>query len=106
MATALSDDEVKEILYHAMHNLWRKKMTEQDYNYLDKSIQEMSGFFETRVENLETQAPLPAVRSLPRKKKRKNSKKRKAVSYEDSDKDTSDDKKPTSKKKFCQYHDR
>ena len=82
MATALSDDEVKEILYHAMHNLWRKKMTEQDYNYLDKSIQEMSGFFETRVENLlETSAPPPAVRSLPRKKK--FSKKWIALSFED-----------------------
>ena len=38
MVTALPDDEVKEILYHAMPNLWRKKMTEQGYNYLDRSI--------------------------------------------------------------------
>ena len=98
MATALSDDEVKEILYHAMHNLWRKKMTEQDYNYLDKSIQEMSGFFETRVENLETPAPPTAVRSLTRKMK--NSMKWKAVSFEDSDEDSSDDKKPSNRKKF------
>ena len=29
MVTALPDDEVKEILYHAMPNLWRKKMTKQ-----------------------------------------------------------------------------
>ena len=73
MVTALPDDEVKENLYHAMTNSWGKKMTEQGYNYLDGSIQEMSGFFETRVENLETPAPPPAVRSLSRKKK--NSKK-------------------------------
>ena len=104
MVKALPDDEVKEILYHAIPNSWRKIMTEQGYNFLDRSIQEMSGFFETRVENLETPAPPPAVRSLTRKKKKKNSKKRKAVSFEDSDKDSSDDEKPSSRKKFCQYH--
>ena len=79
-------------------------MTEQGYNYLDGSIQEMLAFFATRVENLETPAPPPAVRSLTRKKK--NSKKRKAVSFQDSDKDFSDDEKPSSRKKFFQYHGR
>ena len=62
MVTAPSDDEVKEILSHILLNSWGKKMTEQGYNYLDRSIQEMSGFFETRVENLDTLAPPPAVR--------------------------------------------
>ena len=79
-----------------------KKITKQGYNYLDGSIQEMSGFFETRVENLQTLAPSPAVRSLTWKKK--NSMKRKAVFFVDSDEDSSDDKKPPNKKKFCQYH--
>ena len=79
-------------------------MTKQGYNYLDRSTQEMSGFFETRIENLETSAPPPAVRSLTRKKKKKNSKKWKAVSFEDSDKDSSDNEKPSSRKIFCQYH--
>ena len=46
--TALSGDEVKEILYHAMSNMWRHKMIKQGYNYLDRSIQEMSDFFEKR----------------------------------------------------------
>ena len=32
-------------------------MTKQGYSYLDRSIQEISGFFETRVENLETPTP-------------------------------------------------
>ena len=63
MVTALPDDEVKDILYHAMPNLRRKKMTEQRCNYLDRSIQEMSGFFETWVAYLETPAPEPAIRS-------------------------------------------
>ena len=103
MVPALPDDEVKETFYHAMPNLWRKKMSKQECNCLDRSIQEVSGFFQTRVENLETPAPLPAARSLTRK--RRNSKKQKAVSFEDSDKDSSsNDKKPPSKKKFCQYH--
>ena len=104
MVTALPDDEVKEMLYHAMPNLWRKKMTEQCYNYLDRPIQEISGFFKIRVENLETPVVSPAVRSLARKKKKKNFKKRKAVSFDDSDKDCLDDEKPSSRKNFCQYH--
>ena len=75
MVTALPNDEVNKILlYHAMPNSWRKKMTEQRHNYLDRSIQEISGFFETRKENLESPAPPLAVRSLTRKKKKKNPK--------------------------------
>ena len=80
-----------------MPNLWRKKTTKQRYNYLDRSILEMSGFFKTRLENLETPALPPAVRSLIRKKEKKNSKKKKAVSCENH----SDDKKSPNKKKFC-----
>ena len=49
----LSEDKVKEIIHHTMPNLWKKKMMEQGYNYLDDSIQSMSEFFETRIENLE-----------------------------------------------------
>ena len=56
-------------------------MAERGYNYLDRSIQEMSGFFETRIENLETVVPPAAVRSISRKKKKKKSKKQKAVSF-------------------------
>ena len=41
MTTALPENEVKQILYHAIPNTWRKKMTEQGHNYLDRSIQEM-----------------------------------------------------------------
>ena len=49
IVTAQPDDEVKEILYHAMPNLWRKKMTKQGYNYLERYIQEISDSFEIRV---------------------------------------------------------
>ena len=64
MVTSLPDNEIKEILYHAMPNLWRKKITKQGYNYLERTIQKMPGFFETRVENLKFPAPPVAVRSL------------------------------------------
>ena len=50
---SLPEDEVKEILYHAMPNMWKKKKVEQGHNYLDGSIQNMTEFFETRIENLE-----------------------------------------------------
>ena len=49
----LPEDEVKEILYHTMPNMWKKKMVEQGYNYIDGSIQNMTEFFETRIANLE-----------------------------------------------------
>ena len=101
---ALSNDEVKEILYHAKPNLWRKKMTKQGYNYLERSVQEMTSFFETRIENQEALAPPPNDQKPPKNKKRGSYKKHKASSYEESDKDPSEDEKSPSKKKFSQYH--
>ena len=74
IVTALPNDEVKEILYHAISNLWRSKITIKGYNYLDNSIKEISGSFETRVDNLETPTSSPAVTSLSRKKKKKKKK--------------------------------
>ena len=71
MVTSLPDDEVREINYYGMSNLWRKKMTEQVYNKLDRSIQEMLDFFEKRVVNLKTPVAPPAVRSLCGEMKRK-----------------------------------
>ena len=67
MVTALPDDEGREIFYHAMLNLWKKKMASQEYNNQDRSIQEISGFYEIQVESLETPASPTAVKSLPRK---------------------------------------
>ena len=67
MVTVLPDDEVKEILYHAMLNTWRKKLIKQRYSYLDRSIQEMSGFFETMIENLEVSLLPPGVKKPPKK---------------------------------------
>ena len=36
--TPFPEDDVKEILYHAIPNMWKKKMVEKGYNYLDSSI--------------------------------------------------------------------
>ena len=51
VATSLPDDDIKEILYHAMPNTWKKKMIEQGHNYLDGPINSMAELFETRIEN-------------------------------------------------------
>ena len=72
-------DEVKEILYYIMLNIWMKRKIKQGHNDLDRSIQAMSGFFETRVENLEVSAPKPTVNMRPRKKKKGNLKKQKVI---------------------------
>ena len=41
LVTSLPDDDIKEILYHAMPNMWEKKMVEQGYIYLDGTIHSM-----------------------------------------------------------------
>ena len=89
--TSLPDDDIKEILYHAMPNTWKKKMIEQGYNYLDGPIHAMAEFFETRIENLEKSIP-PSVPSRNNKKKSKKGKKK-----EDSEEEHVGHK-------FCQYH--
>ena len=46
-------DEIICIIYHSVPTKWNIKMIEQGFNYADSTIQEMTNFFETRVENLE-----------------------------------------------------
>ena len=60
LVTSLSDDDIKEILYHAIPNTWKKKMVKQGCNHLDVSIHSMSEFFETRIKNIEKSIP-PSV---------------------------------------------
>ena len=79
-------------------------MAQQGYNYLDRSIQEITSLFGTRIENQKAPAPSPAVKKPPNKKKKGNSKEQKAIYYEDSDKYTSEGEKTSRIKKFCQYH--
>ena len=89
LVTSLPNDDIKEILYHTMPNIWKKKMVEQGYNYLDGPIHSMAEFFETRIENLEKSIP-PSVCSRNKKKAKKRSRKMKAVTfndYEDKDSD-------------------
>ena len=78
-----------------------KKMVGQGYNYLDGPIHSMAEFFETRIEHLEKSIP-SSVLSRNNKKRKKGSKKRKLMTFNDSgDKDL--DQRHT-EKKFCQYH--
>jgi len=91
LVTSLPDDDIKEILYHAMPNTWKKKMIEQGYNYLDGPIHSMAEFFETRIENLEKSIP-PSVPSRNGKQKSRKASKKKEEQEEQKG------------KKFCQYH--
>ena len=59
-------DKAKEILYHKMPNLRKKKMTERGHNYMNSSIFRL--LWDTS-KNLE--APGPAIKK-PSKKEKKN----------------------------------
>ena len=59
-------------------------MDKENDQIRDWPIQEISGFFEKKVENLETPAPPPSVKKPPSKNKNENSEKRKAIASEDS----------------------
>ena len=76
-------------------------MVEQGYNYLDDPIHSVAEFFETRIENLEKSIP-PSVPSSNRKRKKKGYKKRKAVTFNNSDDENSDQGHPGNT--FCQSH--
>ena len=74
-------------------------MVEQGYNYLDGCIQNMTEFYETRVENLER---FDSKKDSNKDKKNKANKKRKH-----SNNNVSDAKKfqeTESGKKYCHYH--
>ena len=66
----LSADKIMDIIYHSMPATWKTKMIEQDYNYADSTIKEMTGLFATRVENLEPkeEKKKPSVASKPSRK--------------------------------------
>ena len=101
VVTKLSFDDLKEILYHAMPNSWKKKMTEQGFNYIAYPINEICDFFQTRCENLETQ-----VETGSEKKKKKSNGKRKKVKISEADDSSSAESEAegSSKKKYCAYH--
>ena len=79
----LSDDDMKDILYHAMPNSWKQKMTE---------------FFVTRIENLETPVETKKGKKGKGKKKVRISEPESEASSSSSD----ESDKPTKKK--CKYH--
>ena len=59
-----------DIAYHSMHTTWKNKMIEQGFNYANSTIKEMTDFFETRVENLETKEKKQKVSVASKKLKR------------------------------------
>ena len=76
-------------------------MIEQGYNYLYGVIHAMAEFFETRIENLEKSIP-PSVSSRNKKNSKKGPKKRKVVTFDDSNDE--DLEEEHNGKTFCQYY--
>ena len=56
LVTSPNDDDIKEMLYHAMPNTWKEKMVQQGFKSLDGPIHSMVEFFEIRIENLKNQS--------------------------------------------------
>ena len=101
VVTKLSFDDLKEILYHAMPNSWKKEMTKQGFNYIAYPINEICNFFQTRCENLETQVETGSEK----KKKKSSGKKKKVTISEASDSSSAESEaESSSKKKYCVYH--
>ena len=44
-ATPLPTDKIMDIIYHSMLTTWKNKMIEQDFNYVDSTIKEMTDLF-------------------------------------------------------------
>ena len=84
-----------------MPNTWKKKKVERGYNFLDGPIHSMAEFFKTRIANLEKSIS-PSVPSRNKKKSKKGSKKRKAVTFDDFEDKHSDQGQKC--KDFCQDH--
>ena len=59
---SLSTDEVVDVIFHSMPTMRKNKIIEQDFNYAYTTVEEITDFLETKVENLK-----------PREKKKKSS---------------------------------
>ena len=70
-----------------MPNMWKKKMVEQGYNYLDGPIHSMAEIIEIRIEK----SIPPNVPSRNNRKSKNGSKRRKLVTFDDSDDEDSDE---------------
>ena len=70
-------------------------MVEQGHNYLDRPVQAMSDFYETRIENLENSIP-PSVPPRTKNKDKKWPRKRKGLTFNNTeDEDSDQDEKGT-----------
>ena len=100
LVTSLPDDDIRDILHHTMPNTWKKNIVEHGCNYLDGPNHSMAEFFDMRIENLEKSIP-PSVPSGISNSNRKVSKKRKGVTFIDSQDE--DFVQGHTGKKFCHY---
>ena len=108
MGTRLPDDELKEIIYHAIPNSWRKQMTLQGFNYPTEDIVEMIRFCEQRLEAMEPKAEISAKKKKSKSSGKKTSSKKKVKvtwqsSEEEEEEESSEDEKPQGRK-YCRLH--
>ena len=59
------------MIYHSMPIPWENMMTEQGFNYINSTLEEMTGFFKTRVENLKVRQARKNLLQPPRKRRRR-----------------------------------
>jgi len=94
VATAMSQDELVETLYHALPNSWMTEMVKQGKNYAQHGITDLLQTCE-RYESLEEPAPEKPSKDS---KSSSSSKKRKQITFETSDEESS------SSRKYCLIH--
>ena len=94
VATAMSQDELVETLYHALPNSWMTNMVLQGLNYAQHSLTELLQTCE-RFESVEEPAPEKPSKDS---KSSSSSKKRKQITFENSDEESS------SSRKYCLIH--
>ena len=73
---SLSADEIMDIIYQSMSTTWENKMIEQDFNYADSAIKEMTDFFETGVEKLKPKEEKKKCSAVAKKFRKLSAKKR------------------------------
>ena len=95
VATAMSQDELVETLYHALPNSWMTEMVKQGKNYAQHGITDLLQTCE-RFESLEEPVEKPSKDSSS--SSGSSSKKRKKITFEDSDEESS------SERKYCLLH--
>ena len=91
-----------DIIHHFMPLTWKNKIIEQGFNNTDSTVEKMSGFFETRVENLEPKEAKKKSSAATKKSLKKNQKRKREHSNSSAvefSKESTEARRPN--KKYC-----